>query len=477
MSGTIAPRPTQLYDAIVVGTELPGLVAGALLAKRGLRVLQIDNGGPHDHHVAGGYLLPSGPTLLPQLKAQPSLHALFDELGSVPSVGRALVPYPGGLQFLLPRARLELRADPTSRRAELFRAFGDTGDAMVRAVELALGLGVRAASLHLERPPIPPTGPLARWSAARLATRKARAIGPLPLQADTPLGAAILGLHRFLSHAAGDIAAMDFAYATLPTLAEPSRLPADGLVSILRAAIASHRGDVLGEPSAPVVVEEIVLERSGLGAARFAGVRLAGQSEPHRGRICLASHDLRVLAPLLHAPRVRRGFERFAAAAPIARRLHVQNLVLAAEGIPPGMADLAFLHGGDREPALLQIEPTRRQDGSLGEGLRTATVSCLVDEGADPTRVEARIEAMLEDALPFHQRHQKLRLRAPGGGLHYDPGEEGAAFAGSPLLSPVPRLLVTNHSVLPRLGLEGALLTGQRAARLAAEKIGKVRPS
>lgn len=59
MAKTFKPPATQrIYDACVVGSQLGGVVAGALLARRGYRVLHVDHDGVGSCYDDGGYLLP-----------------------------------------------------------------------------------------------------------------------------------------------------------------------------------------------------------------------------------------------------------------------------------------------------------------------------------------------------------------------------------------------------------------------------------
>ena len=51
----------NFYDAVLVGLDLTTLVAGALLAKRGFRVLVVGQGRPWPSYELSGLTLPRGP--------------------------------------------------------------------------------------------------------------------------------------------------------------------------------------------------------------------------------------------------------------------------------------------------------------------------------------------------------------------------------------------------------------------------------
>ena len=126
----IAPGPSRhVYDVLVLGAELGGALAAAMLAKRGLRVLwaehaQLQPGYEHD-----GFLFATPPFFVPPFRLWPAVENLFTELGLTTGFQRQLKPA-GPMQVVLPRHRLELPADVTRRRAELQREFG-TGGARV----------------------------------------------------------------------------------------------------------------------------------------------------------------------------------------------------------------------------------------------------------------------------------------------------------------------------------------------------------
>ncbi|AKU89864.1 NAD(P)-binding protein [Vulgatibacter incomptus] len=468
MSGS--RRPTQLYDAIVLGSELPGLVAGALLAKRNLRVLVVDDGGPYDHHEAGGFRLPQRPTILPTPKAAPALHALLDELGAIPAWSRSARPLAEGLQLFLPRARLELRPSRDARVASLVRAFGPDGEAQARSLDLAADGMATLDRLLAGR--LPPDGWLERRSHARLAARCEKELTELPIDRSHPVGEALLGLHGFASNLAGDASPTGFLRATMPLLSEACRLPGHGLASLLRAFIASHRGDFAGEPGAPAIAEELVVERGGV-----SGVRLAGFSEPHRGRICFAATDLDRISSLLASSRAQRKLVRQAGLVSAPQRLVVSNLVVAKDAIPPGLGELVLVSGFGR-PALVELDVARKANGAIDEGLRTVTAASLAPADQAEEASGARLDAILEEVLPFHERHVRFRARPPRSEARVELTSDGTtALSGLPLRSSIDRLLVANRSVLPGLGLEGELLVGTRLARLAEEQIRKIRPS
>lgn len=450
---SVIRRPTHLYDAVVVGGDLAGLVAGALLTKRGARVLVAPAGEAAGHEVGNGYRLPTRPSLLPSPKNLPSLHALLDELGLMPTVGRAIAPHPGGLQLLLQDARLDWAQEPKARRAELVRAFGEGAqawEANLFAGDLPITTWLQAAAK------LPTLGLRETFSlrkpakALRRFAAEARELGRLgePLQALT---------HLLSLSDGGRVGA---ARVLLPLLAQPSGIPGSSLVDELRAYILSKRGELIEAP-----VEEVVVER---GA--FVGVRFQGLSEPHRGNLALAALHPGRLQGLIDEQRLQRKLEQVAAPWDAASRLHTHHWVARKEALPPGLGAMALLLGPAGPPTLLGVEPARLQDGAPAPDRLVFTATASLPADRDAAAGADAIRAQVEALLPFLQQHVEHEQHLLGGPAEVRHPSRGAlGVEGLPLRSPIRHLLWTSRYVLPGLGLEGELLTGLRAADASDE--------
>jgi hypothetical protein len=119
-------------DVAVVGRELCGLVAGALCAQAGRRVMVIDDGEQHAR-VLGDRLAPLTPTLW-RLPGGP-VGAVLDELGFKADARRVLGD-PVGLAVVDdPDLRCVFPVSDDARVRELGRALGDSGRTLARALQ------------------------------------------------------------------------------------------------------------------------------------------------------------------------------------------------------------------------------------------------------------------------------------------------------------------------------------------------------
>lgn len=485
MAATFKPPATQrLYDACVLGGGLGGAAAAALLARRGFRVLLVDEGG-RAPRADGGWLLPAAPTLQPPVRHLPAAEALLAEVGLASDAARAQEPLHPDLQVLLPRHRLELAREPAALAAELRREWpadaARLGDALQRLLDAADAAGhfLRAA------PPLPPGGFLDGFALRKALRTAAQAAGPAgadlarpPLAplGDHPLAAALGGLCGLLGHLDGPpapIAAARLGGVALRGLARTAP-GAHGLEEALRKKVAEARGELLGGPEAPARVEAI-----GLDGGRLASLRVAGSTDGYAARAFLLSAPLSWLAPLLPGgvpPRARKALDRLRHGG----RLAALHRVARPAALPPGLGSAALVLGDGAaagEAVLLEIQPARpdpRQGpASAPEGARLVSAWTLAGEDeAGAAAAVSRLGLALEEALPFLDRHV---LHAPPPALapwHFAAAEPAAGIAGLPVRSPWKNLLLCGREVVPGLGLEGELYAGLQAAAQAAALLG-----
>ncbi len=366
------PSTQRAYDVCVVGSQLGGISAGALLARRGFRVLHVDHDGLGGHYEDHGWLLPYAPALLPSPRNLPASEAVLSELGLTPDLGRQLEPCVPDLQLLLPRHRLDLSRDAAPRLAELRREWPSEASRIEASIAEALRLCDAERPFLAARPPLPPSGVRERWQLSR-ALRLSPGAGeesPEPLSdlGDHPLAMALRSTYPFLAHLDGAPPRLGLTRVLGSVLRGTYRL-ADGEVGlreIVRQRIADSRGDLLGSADRPAIAESLEFSRG-----RVTAVRLAGSDDVYLARAFVSATDTAALRRI-----VPGGGERLAAQLDQvrpARRLLSVNWVVGVDALPAPLGPTALAVGTAADgpgPVLLQVLPARRAGKKAAGGAR-----------------------------------------------------------------------------------------------------------
>jgi phytoene dehydrogenase-like protein len=493
------PVTQRLFDVCVVGSQLGGAVAGALLARRGYRVLHIDHDGTPGSYEDGGYLLPFAPALFPPFRLVPAAEAALSELGFTTDLGRALEPATPPLQVLLPRNRLDVHPEAAQRLVELRREFRPDAERL----DGALGQIVRqfdaAAPFLKALPPLPPDG-----FGERRAVRKAMdAAGvdlesledPLDAAADHPFTRALRFAQLTLGHLDGRPPPLGTARLLGGVLRGAYRIAGgyEGLRDLVRRRIAESRGELLGAEGPPAIAAALDVDGS-----KISAVRVHGSSNAYVARVFIAATDAPALRRLF-AEGVRGKLDDLDVVR-TTRQLLAVNLVVKAAALPPALGDtvvaLARDDAGDgiEDALLLQVLPARRDTkkgagGDLVRDERVVSAAGLVPAGvrdeADLVPLARRLRDALADLIPFFDRHLVWEsvpaLAAPkerrGSRLVTHPLYEVAApqtlgITGVPGRA-LKNLVLAGREVLPGLGVEGEFHAGYQAAAAAQQLLGK----
>src|SRR5215510_2883558 len=160
----IAAGPSRhVYDVIVLGGQLGGAMAAALLSKRGYRVLLVEHDGMGPGYEHAGFVLPYAPFIAPPLRAMPKVEEAFAELGLNTTVQRSLRPHTPDLQLVLPRHRLDLHVDEARRQSELTREFGNAGVEINTLLKLTAAQHEKTDAFFKDLPELPPDGMMTSW--------------------------------------------------------------------------------------------------------------------------------------------------------------------------------------------------------------------------------------------------------------------------------------------------------------------------
>jgi len=494
-----APKPTstqRAYDVCVLGSQLGGVAAGALLARRGFRVLHLDHDGLGRAYADGGWLLPYGPALLPSPRLFSAGAAVLSELSLSADVGRLLEPCVPDLQILLPRHRLDLWRDEAARLAELRREFGADAERVAAAIAEAVRLFDAESPFFSARPPLPARGIAERWRLSRARRHSPDGgdggLAPLADLGEHPLAVALRSAYPFLAHLDGPPPRLGMVRVLGAILQGTHRLPWGevGLREALRRRIAESRGELLGSADSPTVAESLDVQR-GL----VASVRLSDSDDVYRARAFVSATDAQALRRI-----VPGGGEKLAAqldGVRPARRLLSVNWVVRAHALPSPLGQTALLSSSSLgETLLLQVLPALRP-GRKGNG-EASPEACVLTAGAFiPTRGRdreaehipehvARIRAAVDEYLPFFERQVLLEsvplLAAEasrrGTRLLAHPLYEVRlgkmlGVTGLPTRSAIPNLFFAGREVAPGLGLEGEFHAALQAADRIEAYLGK----
>ncbi len=490
------PRTQRVYDVCVVGSQLGGVAAGALLAKRGYRVLHVDHDGLGGSYEDGGWLLPYAPAVVPSLKAFPAASSVLFEVGLTPDLDRQLEPCRPDLQLVLPRHRLDLSHEPAARAAELEREWPGAG-LRLEAAFVEAGRRFDATSPFLTgTPPLPPSGLRQRWAlskALRQTGARPDTAAPFAELDGHPLAGALGEFARFLHYLDGDAPAFGLARLLGAVSRSTWRLPGghEGLREILRRKIAESRGELLGAEGTPAIAESLEVEHG-----RVVALRVEDTDDVFMARAFISATDAPALRRLIPG-----GGERLASLLDRvrpARQLLAVNLVVKASSLPPPLGEAVLCLGApDPEvgPALLvQVLPARRA-GRAAEAAAEERVVCAAafvparsrETGRDHLAgLASRILAALEDALPFlgsQAVHQSVPLlNAPserrGSRLMAHPLyqvrlPQALGVTGLPTRSPLKNLFFAGREVVPGLGIEGEFHAALQAAGRVQQLLGK----
>jgi hypothetical protein len=456
------PLQRRVYDVAIIGADVGGAAAAALLAKRGLRVLM----APLSHAAAAreseGWLLPAAHPMIPPLRQLSGSIWALDELGLAADLQRQSAgTATGAFQLLGDELRLSLPADALRRRAELRRELGEEAPAAEAALEAIEQLGRPWDPFVAEPPPLPARGFFER--------RKLRKILPYP-PPEVPqglIGNALHALAPFAASLVGDTAPEATAREAAALFRAPLRLwgGAAQLADLLRA-----RAETAGAHLTTESCSKLRLDRK---AALF---ELAG-AEVQVNMVVLACPPQTVRQLCEGGGRAERAVADEAELT-VARKEVLAHFVVRPEGLPQALEEAALLLEDPMGPLVISALPARRARGEVA-GERLLTVARIVDAGfSDASALLSSVREALDPVLPFFERHvvhqsaeldplHGQRILKPHEGLHSEP------IGLRPLSAAHERVLFASREVYPGFGLEGSILAARACATQALELSGR----
>ncbi|MBK6916807.1 MAG: hypothetical protein IPH07_05355 [Deltaproteobacteria bacterium] len=494
---------TNHYDLIVIGSDIAGLVAAALVARRGKRVLVLPHGSAEGVYRLQGrvYGLETAPVVHANT---PPCERVFTELGLAQQVRRLATPHDGLAHCVLPHARLDLEAgernlehelsrvwpgDEASAAWDLRRRWTDATEAVLEellASEHALSAdgfwGRRFLARVAAQLPPPSTDECEGVSVDHELRALAASVVPwLSNLTPAQLGkAAALRLGRLWSVGPEDLPQGDRK-----------------LRELLLQRIELHSGEVKRE----LRVAEILMKRG-----KIVGVSLLGKRDRYGCDHLIVATDPQTLLDkhMLADAAPRALTQGLAAIAPASYRF-VMYLEVAERGITPALGALAVCCPlPDDTPHDEAYVPDRahgvghiylRVEPGLAEDTRRIAITRImgVDEALGDQRERILDELDERGVLPFvrpwiklcHSPHDGIEAQdgrghalddyGPGSAmnlpmtpLYFSDGEPLLGVGLLPTESGIRGLHFACRANLPGLGVEGEFAAGSAAAGLVA---------
>ncbi len=501
---------TNHYDLVVLGQDIAGLVAAALVARRNKRVLVMPQGSAEGCVRLGGMVLPLDTAPVVHMGTA-AVQRAFQELGLWQQIRRDQGLMEGMVHWVLPRQRLDL-APPSLRFAEeTAREWPEdpVGEAWALRQRWTDATDEMLDQLLTSDNALVADGFWSRRFLSRVASQlPARDIDELePLIPGHPLRAAARAVEPWLQHLSP---AQLGKAASLRLAGLWARGPGDvprGLPHIRKALlqrIELHSGEIKPD----LRVAELQFRRG-----KVVGLSLLGKRDRYGcDHVIVAMDPRRLLAGILPPEHVPRPLATSAQAiVPVAYRF-VMHAEIDERGLSPGFAGTAVCLPAPEHPITpgdsqgeTQSRATWAAHGvghtyvrlSAGsrEGSRRLSITRIIAPGEDVLTLRERVleELDLRGVLPFCHDHLSL-LHSPHDGREATDGrgrprdDLGAGTAmqvpmdplyavdGEPSLgvgvlphgSGIKNLHLAGRLTLPGLGLEGEFAAGTMAAGLVA---------
>lgn len=487
--------PSNSYDLVVLGDDLASLVCATLCARRGLRTLVLGDDRPARYQL-GPFKLPVEPASWPTMPGAGGERVL-KELHAELALRRKLREPKLAAQLVAPDFRIDVGTDRLG--GELERELGADGKLVLQRWEACADLARLFDPLTSGEHAFPAVAFFERREVNKIAEKLEADAAAWWQAAETATGSALWKHLAAISlrHPAASPAAIARAIDVWRT--GPASLRGDG--DAIRELLVEKLTTAGGEVRAGKVAE------IGVSWGKISSVTLTSGDELGAGQV-VSSKQPSELAELLGKKAPKRLAE-LAETIQLVGYRYTLNVVLDEAGIPEHMAPtVAVIAAPDQEPvgdAAFSIHLGDTDDG----GRIVATLAAILPAQGplEPAKLTPRTAAMraglwkaMGDVMPFFERHLVLAHspfeatppHVPGGRGSYDvprnlplamaPVWKGtnpqmlahtAGCGALPYLTGLKNLTLTGDQILPGLGLEGALVSGWGAAKVACAIAGK----
>lgn len=473
--------PKHRTDVLVIGGELAGLAAAAVLIKRGLRVVLVGHRELEAWHTVGQAMVGEQPFVMVDFDSPSAVHRVIEELGMRQDVRRLLPFASPPLQLIDADHRLDLNEDEDLRRRELRREFGRSGDELADRLRSA-GERMSETAAWLERvPPQCEIGFFARRRFNRfLGSAAASALEPKlwqDLAEGHPLAHWLRGLIPFTVHVDAAAAPPLLAeQAAASALAGTHTAPGGErarLALFVRSFCSTHGAEVL--PDATVA-------RIDLAHKNEVAVEVVGERTERVASYCIDASRGSWLGPLIEPARAQRGYDEDRAQVARGGVVESRHFAFKPEALPEGIAGKSLLLTGSGAMVLVTVDRTPRPaagDRSILEGQVAVSASMVVAEPGQSDTQKFLRRAVLE-LMPFAEpliiaeldgaKTARPLYQARGDGRYSELGPF------RPVATPHPRLFRVGADVMPAWGLDGEFRSALHAAEHIERQLASKRP-
>lgn len=484
--------PTNSYDLIVLGDDFPGLVAGTLCARRGMRVLLAPTGHRQLSYSLGNHRLPV--YALPFIgMSSPAIKRVLEELHFDHLLKRKLRQPRPAFQLVSPDARIDVIADEEALARELIRELPGAPEAAATC-EGASSIARFLDPVLGEDVTFPPAGFWERREVSRSAIRLDEEAEEWFASIDQdPMVRALLEAPAVLGtcSAPDALSAQNRARSFELWRQGTPRLGGDwqALNDLFLEKLTSHSGEVRA-----AAVEEILFSWG-----KAVGVRLDTGEELGAEHI-IAALPVADLMALTESKRPKRLAQCAEKIAPAGYR-YTLNFLVAQAGIPEGMASTVLVVGDPEQPLEGANAFAIFLDEADADAQVVVTVEAMCPAPADDDQLDdaladlrVGLRQQIELVMPFFSEHVLLahspHEAVPAEGGHADLEldspippqpvwksslESYLGVSAVPYMVGVKHLTVASTQVLPGLGLEGDFAAGWCAAKIACAAAGKKR--
>lgn len=408
----------SFYDVVVIGTELTGLVAAAMLAKRNYRVLVVGHGPAMNDFVIDGIRYARRPWLFGGFETSGLIKRAFTELALSLEMQNRPKPFDPFFQVVMPGRRIDATGKEAVFQRELEREFPGELERIQHFYRAVREANNRISSLVDPLPVLPPDGffETRAWKKTVSAALESGVGDPLSL---FPEG------HPFRAFA---LAPLMFSSGCHPSSYSPIQLARlqshlgrglfdieggiDALKRVFLDKIKSNCGDFRDR----VVVDKLTMRRG-----KVREVVLRDRHEVIGCEMVICNTDVKRFFSLIPQEEQNERYHLRIHELQPTHLLYTTNYALKADAIPIGMARHVFVVVNPRKPlegdnlVLLSIDTGGQQ---TDPNVKVLSVSARVPaRNLRPTpetlaALDDRLAAVAKTVVPFFDEHLIARASA-----------------------------------------------------------------